>query len=354
MTSHKPLGIEMYRLRQELSQSSTLTSALKKFNENVQLLDSKKFWLSLVQIFAELMKAEQILLLIFDEQSNSLVIKAAIGLSKLSIKNKKDILGESTARQVLRNGNPILIPNVEEISVKPPFPSWKFKSRSFISYPIQVGGRVIGVLNLAGKIDGESYDEIDLGLLDILIPQWAVLIEYAELKQKARGLELLSITDPLTGLLNRRYLDERIAEEIKRSKRHNFPLSLMMIDVDDFKSYNDRFSHPEGDKALQIIAHCLKETVRDEDVAVRYGGEEFSILLPHTTAAEAQIIAERLRSCVASSDFPYRQITISIGVASFSPSVCTAERIIRAADDALYKAKDDGRNKVHIFDTLKV
>jgi diguanylate cyclase (GGDEF)-like protein len=127
----------------------------------------------------------------------------------------------------------------------------------------------------------------------------------------------------------------------------------MMIDVDDFKSYNDRFSHPEGDQALRLIAACLKVTVRAADIAARYGGEEFVVLLPQTNSAEAHIIAERFRERVASKDFPCRTITVSIGVASFSPSVCTMTDMIKAADHALYEAKRCGRNNVKIFDNLK-
>ena len=125
-----------------------------------------------------------------------------------------------------------------------------------------------------------------------------------------------------------------------------------MIDVDDFKSYNDRFSHSEGDQALRLIAACLKVTVRAADIAARYGSEEFVVLLPQTNSAEAHIIAERFRERVASKDFPCRTITVSIGVASFSPSICTQIDMMRAADQALYEAKRRGRNNVQVFDKL--
>ena len=347
---------EIHQQRRELPQSYALTSALKKFNENVQTLDSDNFWLNLVRIFAESMKAERVSLMAFNEQSDSLIVKATIGLSDVTFTDEKNLFDEHIARRALGAGQPILISDLENIDnpeTKLLLSKRIYKSESFISYPIEIGNRKIGVLNLAGKTDGESYDELDLDLLEILMPQWAVLIEYAELKQKARELELLSITDPLTGLLNRRYLDERISEEINRSNRYHSPLSLMMIDVDDFKSYNDRFSHPEGDQALRLIAACLKVTVRAADIAARYGGEEFVVLLPQTNSAEAHIIAERFRERVASKDFPCRTITVSIGVASFSPSICTQIDMMRAADQALYEAKRRGRNNVQVFDRFK-
>jgi diguanylate cyclase (GGDEF)-like protein len=344
----------MYRSHRELSRSYTLINAIKKFNENVQILNSHNLWWNLVQIFAELMKAQHVLLFVFDEQSNSLVTEAVVGLPVDAIKNEEQELDTHIAERVLHDGRPLLISDVENTKTKLTLFNWKYKSKSFISYPIEIAGRKIGVINFIGKTDGESYDAFDLDLLATLIPQGALLVDRAELIHKTEELEQLSITDPLTGLFNRRYLKEHLTEEIERSKRHNFPLSFMMIDVDNFKSYNDNFSHPEGDNALQIIAHCLKETVRTEDIAARYGGEEFSILLPQTSSTEALIIAERLRSCVASSDFPFREVTISIGVASISPSVYTVEHLIRAADQALYEAKHNGRNKVEIFEDFKL
>jgi len=105
----------------------------------------------------------------------------------------------------------------------------------------------------------------------------------------------MSITDPLTGLHNRRYLEARLTEELSRSKRYNYPLSFMMIDIDDFKLYNDRNGHQAGDRALEITAQCLRAALRKVDVASRYGGEEFSILLPQTTLQEAGVLADRIR-----------------------------------------------------------
>jgi len=346
--------LEILRLREELSRRGWLERAMQRFNDNLQKIDSEDFWLSLAQISAELMKAERSSLMIFDEKTDSLTIKAAIGLTADSIKNEKKTLGNRVATDVLHTGKPLVVQDVEKTDLALAPIDWKYKSKSFISYPIEIGGRKIGVLNLTDKTDGETYNDFDLDLLNKIVPQLALLIDRATLKRQAEEFEQLSITDSLTGLLNRRYLEGRLDEETKRSDRPGFQMSFLMIDVDDFKSYNDSFSHPEGNKALKIVAQCLKETLRGADIAARYGGEEFSILLPQTTSADAQIIAERVRERVESADFPNRSVTVSVGVASCSQHIYTAEDIIQAADDALYEAKRRGRNNVQIFENLNL
>ena len=141
-------------------------------------------------------------------------------------------------------------------------------------------------------------------------------------------------------------------EEIKRSNRHGFPMSFMMLDVDLFKSYNDQFGHPAGDEALKIVGNVIRETLRGADVAARFGGEEFAILLPQTTAPEAATIAERIRQNVEETKFPHRRVTLSIGVASCSAELCSSPNLISAADKALYEAKRRGRNRVRTFEEM--
>lgn len=127
-------------------------------------------------------------------------------------------------------------------------------------------------------------------------------------------------------------------------------MTLMMIDVDRFKSYNDTFGHPAGDEALRIVAGILKENLRGADVAARYGGEEFAVLLPQTTVEEAVQIAERIRRQIERCSFPHRRVTASIGIASSGPDISTPDDLIWAADRALYQAKELGRNMVRVFD----
>jgi diguanylate cyclase (GGDEF)-like protein len=171
---------------------------------------------------------------------------------------------------------------------------------------------------------------------------------------EATQYQLMSLTDPLTGLLNRRYIEQRLVEEVERSHRHRFPMSLMMIDVDDFKLYNDSYGHQAGDLALEMVAQCLKQVLRSADVASRYGGEEFCILLPQTSLSEAAGVAERVRRRVESTAFPHGKtqpmgtVTVSIGVAAWSSALNTPAAIIGAADRALYIAKSRGKNSIYV------
>ena len=227
-----------------------------------------------------------------------------------------------------------------------------YKTNSFISYPITIGQRKVGVLNITDKSGGGPYDEVDLSLLEIIGPQVALALERAEWQERATEFELRSITDPLTALPNFGYLEKRLPEELNRSKRYNHPMSFLMIDIDDFKVYNDKNGHLAGNDALQMTAHCLTEALRSADVALRYGGEEFCVLLPQTGIDEAKTIAERIRQRVRTWDFPHGKsqplgrVTVSIGVSTFSESVDTAEKIMAAADRALYQAKHNGKDRV--------
>lgn len=341
--------LEVLRLREEISRRTWLDIALRKFNESLKMIDHDDFWVKLMQTTAELVQAERGSLLIFDEKSKQLLVKAAIGRKADVLRAGLTDIGRRIAIGVFKKGEALVVKNMLRSGFEPSPQEWNYRTGSFISYPLIVGNRRIGVLNVADKTDGKPYGDDEVQLLNSVVPQIAVAVDRASLKNKAGEYEQLSVTDPLTGLLNRRYLEERLAEEIKRSNRHGFPMSFMMIDVDDFKSYNDTFLHPEGDKALKIVGSRLRETLRGADVAARYGGEEFSILLPQTTLDEAETIAERIRANIEESRFPHRQVTVSIGIATISRDVDSPEKLIHCADKALFAAKRDGKNQVSVF-----
>ena len=166
-----------------------------------------------------------------------------------------------------------------------------------------------------------------------------------------------AITDPLTGLYNRGYLQQFLHLEIDRSVRQRHPMSLLMFDIDDFKHYNDTLGHLAGDQVLQELSRIMHAAIRKIDIAARYGGEEFVIVLPYTDAAGAAIVAERLRESVEEHAFLYnaqpiaKKVTISIGVACFRQyGENPVEQLIQNADTALYQAKNAGKNRVRLAD----
>jgi len=178
-----------------------------------------------------------------------------------------------------------------------------------------------------------------------------------DLRKKAQEREFykeLSYVDGLTGVHNRRYFDEALAAEIIKSKRHETGLVLLMIDIDDFKIYNDRNGHVKGDQALAKMAQVFRATCRGYDIVTRYGGEEFAILFPGATTKHAMELASRIMKGVRETKFedahvlPGGALTVSIGVACFPENAEDAAGLIRAADEALYAAKKKGKNWIAI------
>lgn len=176
-------------------------------------------------------------------------------------------------------------------------------------------------------------------ILELEEKQW-------ELMQAISRLVELAATDALTGLRNRRFFNESLDTACSLGHRHGLPLSMIMVDVDHFKQYNDTFGHRAGDDVLRVVAATLRESVREHDVAARYGGEEFAVLLMATDAEGAIQFSERLRETVASFLWPLRQITISLGVATLEPTTKEPCDLVEAADQALYRSKLAGRNRV--------
>ncbi|MFL6468285.1 MAG: diguanylate cyclase [Pyrinomonadaceae bacterium] len=340
--------LEILRLREAVAVRDHRTRIVKEFGEQLRNIDPQNFWKSLTDVSAQLLGAERASLLLRDPLER-LTVKAYLGAPEdISLDTE---LGSRVARHILQTGVPVIVTDIAKIALAPAAPSRRYVSPSFLSYPITLAGQALAVMNFTDKSTGELFDKNDLEVLDSISPQIAVAVDRMTLQEKIGEFAQLSITDPLTGLLNRRYIEERLAEEINRSGRSSEPLSFLMLDVDEFKSYNDRFGHPAGDEALRIVGTILKETVRGADVAARYGGEEFSVLLPETSSGEAKVIAERIRARVEQTSFPKRKVTVSIGIATYSDALPTGEELMSAADRALYAAKAKGRNNVQIFDS---
>jgi len=346
---------EVERLRNQLQHQSRFSESMQYFLERISSRDPEQTYVAILLNLKDLLQAERASLLVYDEAANELRLKAAIGIPTDIAEISTMHLGEGISGKTLASGRPYIVQDIEAARMTPAPAARQYKTGSFISYPITLSGRRIGVLNVTDKSGGGEYDEVDLALLEIVMQQVALSLERAEWQEKATQFQLMSITDPLTGLANRRYMEERLAEEINRSKRYGQPLSFLMIDIDDFKLYNDLHGHQGGDLALQMTAQGLKGTLRSADVASRYGGEEFCVLLPQTSLQEAGVIAERMREKIEQTPIAHAQaqtrgtVTISIGVSTLTATVNAAELIIRSADRALYEAKSKGKNNIVFY-----
>lgn len=222
--------------------------------------------------------------------------------------------------------------------------------------PIISNNRVKGLIAVGQKINKERFSQSEKELFSLLVHFISVAFSNSILYQE---MEQISVTDGLTGLFNYRYFTKRLEDEMLRSKRYHHSLSLVLFDVDFFKNYNDKLGHLAGDAALKSVAAILKSTIRKSDVPVRYGGEEFCVVLPEEDMKSAWEFAERLRKEIESYHFereevqPGGTLTVSLGVASYPEHADSSRRLIDMADTALYKAKNMGRNKTYLISESK-
>jgi diguanylate cyclase (GGDEF)-like protein len=223
---------------------------------------------------------------------------------------------------------------------------------SLICTRIMIGDEVRGIIHL-DSAEKNAFDRGDLEFAQLLAKEISIAMERAFLYSQVRDI---SVRDGLTGCFNRRKFDIDIAVEVATSKRYKKPLSLLMLDIDWFKKYNDFHGHPKGDTLLKNVVNVLTCNVRPSDTVYRYGGEEFAILLPSADRKEASSIATRAWKAISREQFegegqsqPDGEVTVSIGVATFPADASDKERLIEAADSALYRAKQSGRNRVYAF-----
>lgn len=250
-----------------------------------------------------------------------------------------------------KRGEPVLSRCTAEFSRRF-FPSPLQQPGSAALLPLVREGRIIGSLNL-GSEDVERYRGTHF--TDFLAHFGAVVAVCLENALNHERLKLVGLTDTLTSVANRRYFDQRYAEELRRVARERHPLACLFLDIDHFKRVNDTYGHAVGDYVLQGVARIIKSHLRNVDILARYGGEEFVAVLPGTEAEEAQIIAERIRRAVEQETFSHPghapfQVTLSIGVAGVAGGDKRPDdpghRLLETADSALYAAKHGGRNRV--------
>lgn len=210
-----------------------------------------------------------------------------------------------------------------------------------------------GLVIIGNKHNNKPYSLAEIDIFTTLTNFLAVALSNARIYEE---MERISLTDPLTGLFNRRYFDNYLDTEIARAKRFEHPLSLVMLDVDHFKNYNDQLGHLNGDHLLVSLAEVLTLTVRRSDIVARYGGEEFCIILPEIARDGALVFSERLRNTISAHPFRKREVqpdghvSISIGTATYPDDAQASNDLVEKADKAMYQAKNSGRNRVAVFD----
>jgi two-component system cell cycle response regulator len=265
-------------------------------------------------------------------------------------------------RAALESGTPVL---VEDVQTSPLYADvrrrWQqegthVRVRSIIALPFTLERRQAGVFFLRRGEHEPPLSREDVAFADTVVKAAVAAIQRAQIMESTKAdnarLEALASTDPLTDVLNRRALDERLAVELERARRYTSEVTLLMVDIDHFKRVNDTHGHLVGDDVLMEVAALLTQTVRTTDIVARYGGEEFAIILPETGEEGAIRFAERIRERMEGNAFRVDdtltlRVTASIGVATYpAPKVDTVEDLIARADQALYRAKAEGRNRV--------
>jgi diguanylate cyclase (GGDEF)-like protein len=285
-------------------------------------------------------------ILLIDKKKNSLYIKAAHGYTNyvtksidLSIRKKQGITSHVAA-----TGKILYAPDVFKV---PFYVMGKRSVRSEAAIPLKIRDEVIGVLDVeSDRLN--AFSEKDLRMFSVFATQAAIAIENARLFDETK---ILSLTDGLTKIANRRHFDLTVESEVRKARGYSRSISLAMIDLDNFKHFNDRFGHQAGDRMLINIARVLTESIRDTDFVARYGGEEFVIVFPETGNEAAIRVSERIRrkveDCVVYvKGLGKKCTTVSIGVATYPYNAQDVAELVYNADKALYRAKQLGKNRV--------
>lgn len=286
---------------------------------------------------------------IFDPITQVLKVHGTFGYPSLLVEHARITPGEGIIGSVFQSGLPLCVPDVrahDDLFRSRP----RYRSHSFVAVPVRAGQRILGVISATDREDDRPFTREDVSSLRVLAAPVALALARELAVSEAEQYAHAAAIDPLSGLFNRRYLHVRLEEELERARRHQIPLALLMIDLDDFKMVNDKYGHLAGDSVIKEVAVILRRTVRMFDVCTRYGGEEFAILMPNSGAQSAATVAERIRRRIESYRFSEPAlapltVTASIGLAVSTTQLLPRDLIDRA-DQALYQAKSLGKNRV--------
>ncbi len=304
----------------------------------------------------ELVKAEKGSLML--PEDNSLVIKASEGVNKWLLQDVVVRKGEGVAGKVFKDGRPFFVKNLNEITLLDFKPKSRYKTDSFISVPLTFGSETIGVLNIVDKRTGEGFTEQDFHLVNCFSSYSSYALKISTDYLLTEQMKEQSINDSLTGLFNREHFLKRLQEEIHRSEHYGNIFSFAIIDIDDFRLFNETEGRFAGDIVLREIADIVRKYIRGYDILSRFGGEKLGIVMPHTDKNKAYVIAERIRNNAKASlmgrwtKFPRPGVTVSIGISSFPHGGNNIDELTESVDTALYKAKSMGKDKTVVYSLL--
>lgn len=314
-----------------------------------QLHDADELHQSVLESAARIVRAQRASLIRYEPREERLAVVATVGHPLEHVQHHRIDPGVGIVGSVFATGKPVLVRNVERMPWTAN-PDRAYSTGSFMAIPLMAGADTLGVITLADRADGTPFDEADIAAVRLVAAPAALAMSRQRLTEQVRELAHLSAVDPLTGLFNRRYLQRRLTAELERSRRSGSELAVMMVDVDHFKTINDRLGHAVGDLVLSQVADVLRRAVRLSDVCIRYGGDEFAVLVTESRETALQS-AERIRQRVDAiswrgvSSAGDIDVTVSIGVAATEPGD-TGDDVLLRADRFLYQAKASGRNCV--------
>jgi len=317
-------------------------------------LDLNEIFKMFIKIFQETLKVDRFGIFLIDRDVSTLTLHTSFGMPKKSSQMKTIFkFGEDIFGSALMYEKTIHVPDIKKENMYKYFNDGT-QSGTFLVIPLLMEtNHPVGVISLYRNRPA-SFKENEISLFNKISNEISKVIDKTLLFNHTKEL---SITDDLTGLYNRRYFKERIYREVLRSKRYKRTLTVLMIDIDYFKNFNDVNGHLMGDEILKQVAHTLDDNIRKADILARYGGEEFVIVLPEIDKSHALQVAEKLRSTIDKKKFPKQEnqpdgnLTISLGIATLPDDSIDTKELVDFADRALYKAKAEGRNRIIAYDS---